>query len=125
MWHYKEMIPLLLEAGADPNSKAGAGRTAQKNSTALSKIISLTLNNKSEEEYQIVEMFLSHGADPNIPHKTAGTTPLIQAVFKADIRLVKLFLEHGADLDLKDNQGRTALDIAKKKNYPEVIDLLQ
>jgi len=125
MWHYKEMIPLLLEAGADPNSKAGAGRTAQKNSTALSKIISLTLNNKSEEEYQIVEMFLSHGADPNIAHKTAGITPLIQAVFKADVRLVKLFLEHGADLDLKDNQGRTALDIAKKKNFPEVIDLLQ
>ena len=125
MWHYKEMIPLLLEAGADPNSKAGAGRTAQKNSTALSKIISLTLNNKSEEEYQIVEMFLSFGADPNIAHKTAGTTPLIQVVFKADVRLVKLFLEYGADLNLKDNQGRTALDIAKKKNYLEVIDLLQ
>jgi ankyrin repeat protein len=83
------------------------------------------LNNKSEKEYQIVEMFLSYGADPNIAHKTAGTTPLIQAVFKADVRLVKLFLEHGADLDLKDNQGRTALDIAKKKNYLEVIDLLQ
>ncbi|HDP37189.1 MAG TPA: DUF4412 domain-containing protein [Candidatus Atribacteria bacterium] len=124
-WHYKEMIPLLLEAGADPNSKAGAGRTAQKVSTVLSKITSLALNNKSEEEYQIIEMFLSHGADPNIAHKTAGTTPLIQAVFKADVRLVKLFLEHDADPDLKDNQGRTALDIAKKKNYQEVIDLLQ
>jgi len=125
MWHYKEMVPLLLEAGADPDTKAGAGRTAQKTSTVLSKITSLTLNNKSEEEYQIIEMFFSYGADPNIAHKTAGTTLLMQAVFKADVRLVKLFLEHGADLDLKDNQGRTALDIAKKKNYQEVIDLLQ
>jgi hypothetical protein len=125
MWHYKEMIPLLLEAGADPNSKAGAGRTAQKNSTALSKITSLTLKNKSEEEYQIVEMFLSHGADPNIAHKTAGSIPLMAAAYKGDVRLVKLFLKYGVDPSLKDKQGRTALDMAKKKNQQEVIDLLQ
>ena len=126
MWHYKEMIPLLLEAGADPNSKAGAGRTAQKNSTALSKMTSLTLNNKSEEEeYQIVEMFLSYGADPNIAHKTAGSIPLMAAAYKGDVRLVKLFLEYGVDPNLKDNQGRTALDMAIKKNQQGVIDLLQ
>ena len=124
-WHYKEMIPLLLEAGADPNSKAGAGRTAQKVSTVLSKVTSLALNNKSEEEYQIVEMFLSHGADPNIAHKTAGSIPLMAAAYKGDVRLVKLFLEYGVDPNLKDNQGRTALDMAKKKNQQGVIDLLQ
>jgi len=126
MEHYKEMIPLLLEAGADPNSKAGAGRIAQKNSTVLSKMTSLTLNNKSEEEeYQIVEMFLSYGADPNIAHKTAGSIPLMAAAYKGDMRLVKLFLEYGVDPNLKDNQGRTALDMAKKKQQQGVIDLLQ
>ena len=124
-WHYKEMIPLLLEAGAYPNSKAGAGRTAQKVSTVLSKVTSLALNNKSEEEYQIVEMFLSHGADPNIAHKTAGSIPLMAAAYKGDVRLVKLFLKYGVDPNLKDKQGRTALDMAKKKNQQEVIDLLQ
>jgi len=126
MEHYKEMIPLLLEAGADPNSKAGAGRTAKKNSTVLSKMSSLTLNNKSEEEeYQIVEMFLSYGADPNIAHKTAGSIPLMAAAYKGDVRLVKLFLEYGVDPNLKDEQGRTALDMAIKKQQQEVIDLLQ
>lgn len=126
MEHYKEMIPLLLEAGADPNSKAGAGRIAQKNSTVLSKMTSLTLNNKSEEEeYQIVDMFLSYGADPNIAHKTAGSIPLMAAAYKGDVRLVKLFLEYGVDPNLKDKQGRTALDMAKKKQQQEVIDLLQ
>ncbi|MCK5768460.1 MAG: ankyrin repeat domain-containing protein [Candidatus Atribacteria bacterium] len=126
MEHYKEMLPLLLEAGADPNSKAGAGRTAQKNSTVLSKMTSLTLNNKSEEEeYQIVEMFLSYGADPNIAHKTAGSIPLMAAAYKGDVRLVKLFLEYGVDPNLKDKQGRTALDMAKKKQQQGVIDLLQ
>ncbi|MEA2021852.1 MAG: ankyrin repeat domain-containing protein, partial [Candidatus Caldatribacteriota bacterium] len=124
-WHYKEMIPLVLEAGADPNTKIGAGRTAQKVSTVLSKITSLALNNKSEEEYQMIEMFLSYGADPNIADERAGSVPLMAAAYKGDVRVVKLFLEYGVDPNIKDNQGRTALDIAKKKQQQGVIDLLQ
>jgi len=120
--NYKEIIPLLLEAGADPNSKVGS--SGQINSTALGKITSRALNSKSEEEYQIIEMFLSHGANANLAAKT-GTTPLMQAAYKGDVRVVKLFLEHGADPDLKDKQGKTALDMAKKKQQQEVIDLLQ
>ena len=47
------------------------------------------------------------------------------AAYKGDMRLVKLFLEYGVDPNLKDNQGRTALDMAIKKQQQEVIDLLQ
>jgi len=120
--NYKEIIPLLLEAGADPNSKVGS--SGQINSTALGKITSRALNSKSEEDYRIIEMLLSHGANANLVAKT-GTTPLMQAAYKGDVRIVKLFLEHGADPDLKDKQGKTALDMAKKKQQQEVIDLLQ
>ena len=120
--NYKEMIPLLLEAGADPNSKVGS--SGQINSTALGKITSQALNNKNEEDYRIIEMFLSHGANANLTAKT-GTTPLMQAAYKGDVRVVKLFLEYGADPNLKDKQGSTALDMAKKKQHQEAIDLLQ
>jgi len=120
--NYKGMIPLLLEAGADPNSKVGS--SGQINSTALGKITSRALNSKSEEEYQIIEMFLSHGANANLAAKT-GTTPLMQAAYKGDVRVVKLFLEYGANPNLKDKQGKTALDMAIKKQQQEVIDLLQ
>ena len=120
--NYKGMIPLLLEAGADPNSKVGS--SGQINFTALGNITRQTLHSKTEEDYQIIEMFLSHGANTNLVPKT-GTTPLMQAAYKGDVRLVKLFLEHGANPNLKDKQGKTALDMAKNKNYQEVIDLLQ
>ncbi len=120
--NYKGMIPLLLEAGADPNSKVGS--SGQINSTALGKITSQALISKNEEDYRIIEMFLSHGAYVNLTTKTK-TTPLMQAAYKGDVRLVKLFLEYGADPNLKDQQGKTALDMAKKKNHQEVIDLLQ
>jgi hypothetical protein len=120
--NYKEMIPLLLEAGADPNSKVGS--SGQINSTALGKITRQALNTKSEEDYRIIEMFLSHGANANLAPKT-GTTPLMQTAYKGNVRLVKLFLENGADPKLKDKQGKTALEMAKEKQHQEVIDLLQ
>jgi ankyrin repeat protein len=53
------------------------------------------------------------------------TTPLMQAAYKGNVKFVKLFLKYGADPNLKDKQGKTALDMAKKKNHQQVIDLLQ
>jgi len=120
--NYKGMIPLLLETGADPNSKVGS--SGKINSTALGKIARKALVSKNEKDYQIIEMFLSHGADPNQAPKS-GTTPLMQAAYKGNVKFVKLFLKYGADPGLKDKQGNTALDMAKKKNYQQVIDLLK
>lgn len=120
--YYQEIVPLLLEAGADPNSKVGS--PGKINFVALSKITFLALNSKDNKDYQIIEMFLSHGADPNQAPKT-GTTPLMSAAYKGNVELVKLFLKYGADPSLKNKQGKNALDMAKKKNYQQVINLLQ
>lgn len=120
--YYEEIVPLLLEAGADPNSKVGS--PGKINFVALSKITFLALNSKDNKDYQIIEMFLSHGADPNQAPKT-GTTPLMSAAYKGNVELVKLFLKYGADPSLKNKQGKNALDMAKKKNYQQVINLLQ
>ena len=120
--NYKGMIPLLLQAGADPDSKVGS--PGKINFTALGKMTSRALISKNQEDYQIIEMFLSHGADPNQAPKS-GTTPLMQAAYKGNVKFVKLFLKYGADPNLKDKQGKTALDMAKNKNHQQVIDLLQ
>ena len=94
------------------------------NYTALGKMTGKALVRKNEEDNQIIEMFLSHGADPNQAPKS-GTTPLMQAAYKGNVKLVKLFLKYDADPNLKDKQGKTALDMAKNKNHQQVIDLLQ
>ncbi|TKJ47920.1 hypothetical protein CEE34_01020 [Candidatus Aerophobetes bacterium Ae_b3a] len=120
--NYKGMIPLLLQAGADPDSKVGS--PGKINFTALGKMTGKALVSKNEKDCQIIEMFLSHGADPNQTPKS-GTTPLMQAAYKGNVKFVKLFLKYGADTSLKDKQGKTALDMAKNKNQQQVIDLLQ
>lgn len=119
--HYREMVPMLLQAGIDPNAKVGS--PGQINSTALGKVTTQALQTQSEEDYRIIELFLEKGADANLSTKN-GTTPLMQAAYKGNVELVKLFLAYGADATLKDKTGKTALDMAKQKGHQETIQLL-
>ncbi len=54
-----------------------------------------------------------------------GNTPLHVAAQNNDFDMIKLLLEHGADKTYLNNEGKTALDIAKEKSYKTIIDLLQ
>ncbi len=53
-----------------------------------------------------------------------GSTPLHGATFYGHADFVRLLLEHGADKTIKNNFGKTALDIAKEKSNQAIIDLL-
>ena len=54
-------------------------------------------------------------------------TPLMLAVWSDEDSegKVRLLLDHGADRDMKDRDGRTALDMAREYNKPAVIDMLE
>ena len=41
------------------------------------------------------------------------------------IEAVKVLLKHGATIDLKNNDGKTPLDIALEVNEQEVVDFLK
>lgn len=119
--YYREIVPMLLQSGINPNSQVGSA--GQINSTALGKVTTQALQTQSEEDYQIIAIFLEKGADVNLSTKN-GTTPLMQAAYKGNTVLVKLFLTYGGDTTLKDKTGKTALDMAKQKGYQDIIPLL-
>ncbi|OAD22583.1 ankyrin repeat protein, partial [Candidatus Thiomargarita nelsonii] len=52
-----------------------------------------------------------------------GITPLHIASFKGDTEIVRLLIQNGADTNA-DVRGWRALDIAKKKGYMEIVDLV-
>lgn len=60
--------------------------------------------------------------DSSILHKTglAGWTPLFYAV-----RVVKLLLILGSDASVKDTMEQTVLDIAKRKEYHKIVELIE
>ena len=65
--------------------------------------------------------------DSSIIHKTglAGWTPLFYAVRSNQVLAVKLLLIFGADSSIKDTMEQTVLDIAKRKEYHEIVKLIE
>jgi ankyrin repeat protein len=56
-----------------------------------------------------------------------GQTPLHLAASRGRLKIVKALLENGRniDLDLKDEEQRTALDLAEEGNHAQVVDILK
>jgi ankyrin repeat protein len=69
----------------------------------------------------IVTMLLEKSAyiDAESPNKT---TPIMMAARSGHILTVKLLLDEGADVSLKNEQGMTALDFAKKFNHTDIVE---
>jgi len=101
---------LLLEHGADVNTKAKDG------STAL--IVATKLHKKD-----LVDLLLNKGAEANIANQQ-GSTALIVAASKGYGELICPLLRKGADKETKDKEGNTASYYADKNGYRETTELL-
>ena len=84
---------------------------------------------KKGNEY-IVRLLLAKGADVNKP-STGDHTPLMYGVSSGDVGTVRLLIESGADLDVRNDQGVAAQDIAlslaqgNKGSYEEIYRILK
>lgn len=50
--------------------------------------------------------------------------PLLRAVVYGKSEALKVLIEVGAARNALDNQGRTALQLAKKYNHPQIVEIL-
>jgi len=71
----------------------------------------------------VMEELLKAGANPNITNKNK-ITPLMSCANCNCIGCVDLLLKYKADKNLKDNNGNTALDYAKNRNFERLYDKL-
>ncbi|KAI5815823.1 hypothetical protein BZA77DRAFT_247928, partial [Pyronema omphalodes] len=67
--------------------------------------------------FSICTMLLEKGADVNHKFPENGETVLHFAVQVLPTRYLELFLKHKADIDLRNNTGNTALELAVKEGY--------
>ena len=54
-----------------------------------------------------------------------NNTALILASKFGYHEIVKIFIENGADINIKNNDGKTALDYAEENDYKSIIELLK
>lgn len=73
---------------------------------------------------ETVELLINHGAEINKLEGAVGSTSLITAVMRRRKENVAVLLRHGAKVDMKDRDGRTALDIAIGIGYDEIAKML-
>ena len=72
----------------------------------------------------MAQTLLQYKADPNA-RNAAGVTPLMIAAHKNQDMIISLLLKAGAKADVKDDEGKTALQIAKENDAQKAIAMLE
>jgi len=108
---HKDVVKLLLDKGADVNTKDKNGQTP----------LDIILNRNQRQISQnpnhadIMEMLLANGAEILSIHTASKIR---------NLEKVKAFLEKGIDVNTKDDNGQTALHIAIISDNQEIVKLL-
>lgn len=85
----------------------------------------------SEKGHLDTVIFLLENTDINVNHiNKLGWTALLEVTIlgndsKTYQEIVKVLLKHGAEKNIKDGNGKTALDYAKERNLKNIERLLQ
>ena len=130
-----EVMELLLESGANVESKDKLGRTAvlsavqSRNAKAVSVLLAMGADVTARDAQQgtalqraagsfgnkaMVEDLIKAGADVNAADKN-GQTPLMWAARWGDSERVQALVDAGAKVDLRDSKGMSALDYARNR----------
>lgn len=106
-----EIMPILLEKGADAGHADAAGNTA------------LHIITQQHSYKGIVKELVRAGADVNAVN-AEGVTPLHLALRYGDQESSIFMIKKGADYNHADNKGVTPVQIAAEKGYDTVLDLM-
>ncbi|MBN9691386.1 MAG: ankyrin repeat domain-containing protein [Verrucomicrobia bacterium] len=104
--NHPELLPILKEAGCDPNDKDG---------------FSMTALGCAMDRYPIalVEQLLDLGADPN--QEATQLLPLVTAADDGELELLEVLLKAGADPNKAQWNGLRPIQSAAMLGYPKAL----
>jgi uncharacterized protein len=103
------LMQLLLDKGADPKVITKAGVTALMVAAGMGHANTIR---RGEQPIEAMKICLEKGVDINAATDKTLNTALHAAAGQGTDDIVQFLADHGAKLDLKDNKGRTPMDVA-------------
>jgi ankyrin repeat protein len=107
-----EIVTLLLGRGAEVN-------VVSRNDMAVRPLHSAAAG----RHLAVAQVLLAHGADVHAKSH-GGWTALHSAADHGQIEFIRTLLEHGARPDVRNDEGLSPLDLARRGAHSEVADLL-
>jgi ankyrin repeat protein len=111
-----EIVKLLIEEGVDVNNVAETG---------LTPLLFVSSVPERKQTIEIIKLLIEAGAKVNFKDEKLGMTPLMYAAKVGNGKTAKILIEAGANIDQTNNEGKTALDLAKKENNKKMIQSLK
>ena len=108
----KEVVKLLLKAGADINARASFD------------VVPPLLHAVQRHDHLFVQWLLKQGADPNLRPGNTGMPPLAWACQDGDLAKIKILRAAGALIDRGEHEGPTPLALAVENRHEEVVRYL-
>jgi len=125
-YSHKEIVELLVVAGADVNVEGGwGGITPLEAAEDYPEIADLLrkLGGKTGDELKAAEP-VAEAVKPEPPTAKAPDISIHDAAKDGNIKAVKQHLAAGADVNVKNNHGRTSLLMAAWWDHKETVELL-
>ncbi len=140
----REMVQLLISAGAKVNAKNDSGQTVLMmiDGEATSDLIwdlvnagadvnakdddddTALMNAANVENLEAVKALIEAGA--NINHQnSSGTSALMRAASEGYVNIVRALVIAGADINAVDEDGENALSMAVENEHPAVVRYLK
>ena len=121
---YEAVTRLLLEEGADLESKDTGGETPLFKAVKISRAVKNALKIEGRSKALWFENHSDESLEVESTDSERSETSLTWAVKYEHIAVVELLLNKGAEVESKDASGKTPLDWAKEEGHQEIVELL-
>ena len=109
-----DMVELLLKYGA---------KISFKPNPSITPIHYIAIHKNGDVGVKLLNVFIKYSVNIN-EQDIYNDTPLHIATMTNNYKIAETLIKNGASFDIKNNDGKTALDIAKEEKYTEIEKLM-